>query len=116
MFTLQLTPIFKLRGIEQPYSYLTKNGFTHYSASKILSAKPKSISFKHLSQLCELLICSPKDILLYEPKSSNELTKDHPLNNWKVANNHVDFSQLVATYSVEELRQLADELVKRKKE
>lgn len=102
--------------MNSPIPSLTKNGFTYYSAAKILSTKPKSISFKHLSQLRELLICSPKDILLYKPKSTNHLANDHPLNEWKADNNYLDFSQVVATYSVEELKQLAEELVKRKKE
>ncbi|HRH59369.1 MAG TPA: helix-turn-helix transcriptional regulator [Chitinophagaceae bacterium] len=105
MLSLNLAPIFKARGIERPYSFLVKAGFTYHSATNILNNNTRSIRFDHLELLCKALVCEPNDLLLYTP-GSNPLPDQHPLNNLIQTHHPADIKQTFATIPYKQLKEI----------
>ncbi|MGO4707782.1 helix-turn-helix domain-containing protein [Chryseobacterium sp. 2TAF14] len=83
MLTLNLTPIFKARSIEKPYTFLVKAGLSPQTAHGILHSKTRVFRLDHIELLCKILICEPCDLLLYTPDTDTILPETHPLNNLK---------------------------------
>lgn len=79
MLTLQLKPLFLARGIEKPYVFLVKNGFSRRTAQILTSGKVKTISLDYVERLCTLLWCQPNDLLHWQPADAAEITPSHPL-------------------------------------
>ena len=102
MLKLNLQPIFTARGIDKPYTFLVKAGFTPHSAIIILN-KPKEIKLHYIELLCMKLNCEPSDLFLWIPDKNNPIAENHPLHN--LAGNATN-----TTYSLLDLpyRQLKD--------
>ncbi|MCK7591144.1 helix-turn-helix transcriptional regulator [Subsaxibacter sp. CAU 1640] len=79
MLSLNLRPIFKMRGISEPFSYLTKAGFTNHTAHRLLNSHNRNFSLDAIEKLCELLICEPNDLLAWTPNKNTTVRNDHPL-------------------------------------
>jgi DNA-binding Xre family transcriptional regulator len=79
MLSLNLTPIFKARGIEKPYSFLVKNGFTNFTASNILNSNSRAFRLDHIEMLCNILVCEPNDLLLFTPDKGRQYAPNNPL-------------------------------------
>jgi len=103
MLSLNLTPIFKARGIEKPYTFLVKAGFSHYTASTIINSKPKALRLGHIELLCTALLCEPNDLFLWTPDKNKVYAENFPLlkfktsgsaNNWKETLAHMPFNEL----------------------
>ena len=78
MLVLNLRPIFTARGIDRPYTFLVKSGFTAHSANVILN-KPKEIKIHYIELLCLKLNCEPSDLFLWIPDKNNPISENHPL-------------------------------------
>jgi DNA-binding Xre family transcriptional regulator len=79
MLTLNLNPIFKIRGIERPFTYLVKNGFSRHAATLLINGKNKVYRLDHVERLCELLICEPNDLLSWIPDKEHSYPENYPL-------------------------------------
>ncbi len=79
MITLEISPVLNEREVKKHGSFLFQNGFSWNFASRLLTKKVKSISFKHLETLCTLLHCTPNDILLWKPDEGQQPDKSQPL-------------------------------------
>lgn len=64
MLSLNLDPIFKVRGIESPHTALVKAGIHSSTAKRILYGNVRSFRLDHIEILCRILICEPHDLLL----------------------------------------------------
>lgn len=91
MLTINLTPIFKARGIEKPYTFLVKAGLSPHSANSIINSKTRIFRLDHIEFLCKLLVCEPNDLLLWTPDKGGKYAESFPLlklinddanNNW----------------------------------
>lgn len=85
MLSYNLHPIFSARGIEKPFSFLVKSGFTPHSAHNILNNKTHTLRLDHVELLCEILFCEPNDLLLWTPSKNKIIHENNPLN--KLRNN-----------------------------
>ncbi len=79
MLTLYLSPLLNARGIERPFAWLRKQGFTHNTAHRLLK-QPVVMNLAYLEKLCSLLQCTPNDLLLFTPSAHTPLPAAHPLN------------------------------------
>jgi DNA-binding Xre family transcriptional regulator len=61
MLKLNCDNVFKLRNINNPFTFLRKNGFSHAIAQKLTSKNPEYIKMRDLYQLCKVLYCTPND-------------------------------------------------------
>jgi len=80
MLKLNLQPIFTARGIDRPYAFLVKAGFTPHSASVMINY-PKAIKTHYIELLCIKLNCEPSDLFTWTPDKNNLLAENHPLRN-----------------------------------
>jgi DNA-binding Xre family transcriptional regulator len=103
MISLNLTPLFQARGIERPFSFLVKAGFSRESATKLINGGTASIRFSQLEKLCLLFICEPNDLFLFTPQADKQyppdcplfkIIKQEPTGQWEQAFATLPFSQL----------------------
>ncbi len=79
MLTLHLTPIFKARGIEKPYAFLVKAGFSPHIANNLSQNKSIVLNLNHLEKLCRIFCCEPNDLFLWEQDKKYPVGDNHPL-------------------------------------
>ena len=79
MLYFNLKPIFDAKGIENPYSYLVKNGFTYHSAHYIANNLSRIFKLDHIEKLCDLLQCEPNDLLAWKPDNNKVYPENYPL-------------------------------------
>jgi len=113
MLALNLNPIFSARGIEKPYSFLVKNGFTPHAANNLLNSKTRVFRLDHIERLCEVLICEPNDLLVYKPNSDKAIAPNNPLNKL-IANpeTKTDLKNTLINLPYQKLKEISNELTK----
>jgi len=116
MLTFDLKPIFKERAIENPYTFLVKAGLSPQSATKMLNSQIRIFRLDHIEIVCQLLNCTPNDLLTWSPKTATKLPETHSLN--KLKRNKFDFQlqDTLKTMSLEQLNELANLINKKKPE
>lgn len=67
MITIDLDRLCRIKGIAHPYAFLTANGFTHRTASRLVGGINKGIRFDHLERLCRIFHALPHDLFNYRP-------------------------------------------------
>lgn len=111
MLVLNLQPIFSARGIEKPYSFLVKNGFTPHTAHYLLSSQTRQIKLDHIEQLCQILICEPNDLLLWIPEKDSIIQANHPLNILRHNNSQAgNLKQTLSNIPYNQLKQISHKL------
>ena len=73
MLTFNFSRIFKARGIDKPFSYLVKVGYSDNFATRIVNNRIKRLDLADLEKLCELLQCTPNDLLEWIPESKDNI-------------------------------------------
>ena len=111
MLSLNLRPIFSTRGIEKPYSFLVKNGFTSHAANNLLNSKTRVFRLDHIELLCEILLCEPNDLLLWKPDSGKIIAPNNPLNKLLMDDNDkTDLKNTFFNLPYKQLKEIANKL------
>jgi DNA-binding Xre family transcriptional regulator len=112
MLNLDLQHIFKARGIDKPYTFLVKAGFTAHTASSICNNSTKVFKLDHIELLCKALVCEPNDLLSFTADKGEVLQADHPL--LKLQHTEIDqnWRQTLATIPFKQLKELTKGLTK----
>lgn len=111
MLYLNLNPVLRLRGIEKPYSFLVRSGFSNHTAHYLLSASPRAIRLDHLEKLCLLLKCVPNDILGWKPDPDTLFDVNTPLKNLVFnESSSFDLKSTLMNLPINELRSLSEKL------
>ncbi|HET9057233.1 MAG TPA: helix-turn-helix transcriptional regulator [Chitinophagaceae bacterium] len=108
MLTVNLGPVFKARGIENPYYFLVKEGFTASTANKIIKGESTVLRMEHIEKLCASLYCTPNELFLYTPGKKNKLSPSHPLNNLTGQLEDFKLKEIIQTIPLNQLKQIAD--------
>jgi len=80
MLTYNFSRIFKARGIEKPFTYLCKSGFSDQFATKVVNNRIKRLGLTETEKLCILLKCTPNDFMEWIPDSETDIQENHPMN------------------------------------
>ncbi len=110
MLTLNLTPIFIARGIEKPYSFLTKAGFSPHAANFLVNNKSRVFRLDHIERLCHTLNCEPNDILMWTPDKNIAYPDNYPLKNLIQTDNNQNILETLTKLPYKELKQKAIEI------
>ena len=110
MLSLNLHPILKARGIERPYSFLVKAGFTPHTATNILNGQNSVFNMRHIELLCKALVCEPHDLLLYTPDSDQVLPPNHPLHNLIQSDSLEEIKETLATLPFKQLKEITRQI------
>ena len=111
MLSLNLTPIFKARGIDKPYSFLVKNGFTNFTASNILNAHSRVFRLNHIEMLCSILVCEPNDLLLFTPDKAKQYAPNNPLLKLTNDDSNSNWPTTLATMPFKELKEATKTII-----
>ena len=106
MLSLNLQPIFKARGIDKPFSYLTSAGFPSYTAHNLLNAKTVTFRLSHIDKLCSLLNCTPNDLLVWTPNRNEKLADTHPITRLKKQNTDLNWQDTIKTIPLDQLSEI----------
>lgn len=115
MLSLNLKPVFKARGIERPYSFLVKAGFPSYTATLLLNSRTVTFRLAHIERLCEILHCTPNDLLVWTAPKDKKLGDTHPLTRLKKQNIDHNWQDTLKTIPLDQLNEIASIISKHKK-
>lgn len=103
MLTFDITRIFKARGIDKPFSYLVKRGYSDNFATRIVNNRIEKMNLKDVERLCELLHCTPNDLLKWTPTKENAAKENHPLVSLKRNDNVIHLTQMLNSVPLDKL-------------
>lgn len=106
MITLNITEVFKARGVEKGYSFMLQHGISAGSAGTLLYKNPRAIRFDHLEILCKNLVCEPTDLFAYTPDKEDNLPDTHPLNKLIRDKEEASLKQTISNLSYQELLEI----------
>ena len=87
MLRYNLQRIFRLKGIDKPFTFLKKHGFSHAVAHKIATGKKLDLTLREIEKVCTIFNCRLDDILEWIPEKPEDekvnklfehLIKDEP--------------------------------------
>ena len=112
MLTFNFSRIFKARGIDKPFSYLVKAGYSDNFATRITNNRIKRIDLAELEKLCELLHCTPNDLLEWIPSGKDKTNEKHPLISIKRSDKVVQLTQILNTVPLDKLSEIENLITK----
>lgn len=99
--------VLELRGVERPYSYLRRNGFTHSMARSIFGGRVLQIRVEQIEQLCLLLNCVPSDLFEWrDGGDGKQIAENHAIHALTRGNSATHISRMVKDIPVEKLDRL----------
>ena len=107
MFILNLTSIFKVRGIERPYTFLVKAGLSPHTATSILSSSTRVFRLDHIELICEKLNCTPNDLLMWKPDKNKNIGENHSLTKLKRDQSDYNIHETLKTIPLDQLNEIA---------
>ncbi len=110
MLTFNFTRIFKARGIDKPFSYMVKHGFSDNFATRIVNNRPRVLNLVEVERLCELFHCTPNDMLQWNPSASDLIDK-HPLKPLKRSSKSHELSGMLHSVPLDKLESLEEILI-----
>ncbi|UEG49623.1 helix-turn-helix transcriptional regulator [Ferruginibacter lapsinanis] len=116
MLTLNLTPIFKARGIDRPYATLVKAGISRMSAGKILNGTTRIFRLDHIEIICTILNCEPNDLLQWTPTKNQVYPTTHPLSKLKQTDISSNIRETLSTIPLKQLKELDNIIINQNKE
>lgn len=115
MLAYNFPRIFKARGIEKPFAYLTSQGFSDSFASKVKRNNVKRLNPGELEKLCVILRCTPNDLLEWTEDGSFDLDETHPMRKLKKPEKIQDLSKTIHSIpldKVEEINEMINEKIR----
>lgn len=106
MLSLNLQRVFALRGIERPFTFLVKNGFSRPTASNLLNHRVQSVKNSSLEKICELLSCEPNDLYEWTPSKNTLNQENHPLKDLRRDDSSQNFREMIKTIPLEKLNRI----------
>ena len=106
MLTFNFNRVFKARGIERPFSYLVKLGYSDNFATRIVNNRIEKMNLKDVEKLCELLHCTPNDLLEWIPETKDKSNENHPLKTIKRNNEVVVLTKMLNSVPLDKLKEI----------
>ena len=106
MLIYNLERIFKARGIESPFSFFRSKGFSERYSAKLKKGKVTGMKLETLEKLCEILNCTPHDLLEWEPDKGSALRKDHPLSILESKNKPPDMLSFLGSVPLDRMNEI----------
>lgn len=106
MINFNFERVFKARGIDKPFTYLIKAGFSDNFATKIKNNRVKRIGLKELEKLCIILRCTPNDFYQWTPDANDKSYSEHPLNIIRKTDKVIDLTKTLNSIPLGELEEI----------
>ena len=100
--------IFKLKGINRPFTYLTSIGYSSGYATKLANNRVEEINLVRLEKFCRDFNCTPNDILDFRPYQNDTLPSDHVLHTLTKKEISNEITSKINTLPIEKIQQIHD--------
>lgn len=111
MLAFNFTRIFKARGIEKPFTYLVKRGFSETFATRMVHNRVKRMNLDDVERFCELFQCTPNDLLEWIPGDA-EGNDTHPLLPLKRSDAAINITKMLSSVPLDKLADI-ENLIKK---
>jgi DNA-binding Xre family transcriptional regulator len=106
MLRFNFKRIFKARGIDRPFSFLVKAGYSDNFATRIANNRIQRVDLAELEKLCVLFNCTPDNLLEWIPDSQDQNNDNHPLNSIKRSDKVVHLTQILNSIPLDKLYEI----------
>ena len=110
MLRLNVMPVFRARGIDNPYYFLVKQGLSPYTVNNILFNGVSSLNLSHVELMCKLLVCEPNDLLVWTPDKNQFYPENHPLQKLKPKPLPIDVQQTLSAIPYKDLVEIGNQI------
>src|SRR5690606_2374836 len=108
MFNLYINETFKLLGRKPSFQWFIKLGMSRNTAYRLLNNKSKSVKLSALFDVCELLQCTPNDLLDLPDKVFESLHPSHPLRKLKKSPTSQSPADLIKSLPFDRLQEASE--------
>lgn len=109
MLKLNVSRVFRLRGVENPARHLLKLGISRPTISRLLNNDKSWVSYAHLEKICTLLNCTPNDLFEWKPSADANLPENHALYALRRSESGKSLKEFVKDLPLEEVEKLMSE-------
>ena len=103
MLILNFRRMFLVRGIQRPFSFLVKQGYSGQFATRVANNHIRELNLNQLEKLCVLLNCTPNDLLQWIPSQADQDNLAHPLTPLRQTETALELTQLINCLPVNKL-------------
>src|SRR5690554_4722218 len=115
MIIYRFDRMFKARGIDKPFAFLQKAGFSDTFSSKIKNNRVSRLDLKPMEKLCLLLKCTPNDLMAWIPDKDVHYEESHPLNALRMSESETDMVKIINSIPLGKL-EMIEQLIKKELE
>uniref|UniRef100_UPI0032162C4F helix-turn-helix domain-containing protein n=1 Tax=uncultured Draconibacterium sp. TaxID=1573823 RepID=UPI0032162C4F len=112
MLQYNFSRIFKAKGIERPFSFLRKAGFSDNFATKVKNNRVRRLELKEMEKLCLLLKCTPNDFMQWIPENQYVSDTEHPLNEIRHSTDSFDLIKTINSLPLSRISEV-NEIIQR---
>jgi DNA-binding Xre family transcriptional regulator len=106
---------FKAKGINKPYTFLIRAGFSENFATKMNNDRVKQINLVQLERLCLTFRCTPNDLFDWHPDKDLHTDEDHPLQKIRKKEKVIDMRNILHSIPMEELEEIEEFISEKRK-
>jgi hypothetical protein len=112
MLKFNFTRVFKAKGIDRPYTYLVKAGYSASFATRAVNNKVRRLNLADVEKLCVMLQCTPNDLLEWVPNKNFSTEQGHPLSSLQRISNDSRINSILYNIPVDRLSDIEQLILK----
>lgn len=105
MIIYNLGRLYRARGIGNPSSFLRKHGFSNGTAGKLSKDRVKGVHVSIMEKLCEILVCTPNELMEWIPDKDSNIPSGHPLHSIRKRND-VNMTNILKSVPIEAIERM----------
>jgi DNA-binding Xre family transcriptional regulator len=112
MLKFNFTRVFKAKGIDKPYTYLVKAGYSASFATRVVNNKVRQLNLENVEKLCAMLQCTPNDLMEWIPGKNFSTEQSHPLSSLQRISNDSQINRILYNIPVDRLSEIEQLILK----
>ena len=106
MLRYNFNRIFKAKGIDKPFTFLKRAGFSDNFATKVKNNRVNRLTLDLLERLCLAFGCTPNDFIEWIPDNNEMLDDKHPLYELKRTEKIMDLTKTLNSLPLSRLKEI----------
>ena len=112
MLIYNFSRLLKARGIDRPFSYLVKAGYSGNLATRIAHNQVEQLTLANIEKLCVLFHCTPNDLFQWFPSGDDKTNDKHPLDPLKRGDQVLQLTKLLHSVPLDKLEAIENAIKK----
>ncbi|MBS2213891.1 helix-turn-helix transcriptional regulator [Carboxylicivirga mesophila] len=106
MLAYNFDRIFKAKGIDRPFAFLRKVGFSDNFATRVKHNRVKRLDPVLIERLCIAFGCTPNDLMEWQPDKDSEVSDAHPLQQLRRTEKLFDLTKSLSALPLNKLNEI----------